>query len=67
MKTSFVATVLVSLVAFAAANPVSPAANAAIREAREILDTRGSCSGDRGDGDVCGGKKLQKQNSFHNW
>ncbi len=39
----------------------------------ECIDTRlcpgvaKSCSGSRTDDDQCGGKKLQKQHSFHNW
>lgn len=32
-----------------------------------LLEKRKGCSGDRKDTDVCGGKKLATQNSFHNW
>ncbi|KAH8653535.1 hypothetical protein BX600DRAFT_501124 [Xylariales sp. PMI_506] len=66
MKATFAASILFSLVAFTAANPIHQDESPALLAAKAILDTRGSCSGDRGDGDVCGGKKLQPQNSFHN-
>ncbi|KAE8391178.1 hypothetical protein BDV23DRAFT_171773 [Aspergillus alliaceus] len=31
-----------------------------------VFEKRRGCSGDRKDTDVCGGKKLAEQNSFHN-
>lgn len=31
------------------------------------LVKRRGCSGERKDTDMCGGKKLAKQSSFHNW
>ena len=36
-------------------------------ETRNLLETRKSCSGKREANEFCGGKKLRKQNSFHNW
>lgn len=46
-----------------AAENVTPVSDAV----PNILEKRKGCSGDRKDTDVCGGKKLATQNSFHNW
>ncbi|KAF7595483.1 hypothetical protein BBP40_005819 [Aspergillus hancockii] len=45
-----------------AAENVTPVSNAV----PNLFEKRKGCSGDRKDTDVCGGKKLAKQNSFHN-
>ncbi|KAF7622467.1 hypothetical protein F9C07_8484 [Aspergillus flavus] len=45
-----------------AAENVSPA----YVETESFFEKRKGCSGDRKDSDVCGGKRLAEQNSFHN-
>lgn len=45
----------------------SLSSDTAFVEAKHVFEKRRSCSGQRTDGEYCSGKKLQKQNSFHNW
>jgi hypothetical protein len=58
------------LSAFAIANPVDAetgAIDTSFNENYNIFEKRKGCTGQRKDSDECSGKKLQTQNSFHNW
>ena len=45
----------------------APDTSVPIAHANPLLEKRKGCSGNRLETDDCTGKKLQKQNSFHNW
>ncbi|KAI9832623.1 MAG: hypothetical protein M1826_001573 [Phylliscum demangeonii] len=58
-----------TVAAMPAAGPdAAPALGISARDlaVRSLLEKRKNCSGSRHEDEVCGGKKLQKQNSFHN-
>ncbi|KAI9832471.1 MAG: hypothetical protein M1826_001795 [Phylliscum demangeonii] len=65
-----VAALAATVAAAPAAGPdAAPALGISARDlkVRSLLEKRKNCSGQRKENEVCGGKKLQKQNSFHNW
>lgn len=63
-KMKFTTTILAALFSLIAVSAASPTGFTPVDN---VLETRKGCSGDRTEDDVCGGKKLQIQNSFHNW
>ena len=65
-----VAALATAVVAFPAAGgdgDVMAGISARDLETRNLLEKRKGCSGNRSVHDVCTGKKLRPQNSFHNW
>ncbi|KAL1853742.1 hypothetical protein Plec18167_005049 [Paecilomyces lecythidis] len=59
----FTTTILAALFSLVAVSAASPTAFTPVDN---VLEARKGCSGDRTEDDICGGKKLQAQNSFHN-
>lgn len=57
---------VMGLAATVAAMPAAEA-DASVNEAFNILEARKGCSGSRKNTDRCGGNRLAKMNSFHNW
>ncbi|KAK5994750.1 hypothetical protein PT974_03133 [Cladobotryum mycophilum] len=61
----FTTAITLTLATFAMATPM-PDEDFSVDARADILEARKSCSSTRASTDICGGKKLQKQNSWHN-